>query len=72
MQDTGIGIAPEHIPLIFEPFFRVDSTGQESHPGTGLGLSVAVNIARRYGGTIRVDSVLGEGSVFMVSFVRSA
>ena len=72
VQDTGIGIAPEHIPLIFEPFFRVDSTGQESHPGTGLGLSVAVNIARRYGGTIRVDSVLGEGSVFMVSFVRSA
>ncbi len=72
VQDTGIGIAPEHIPLIFEPFYQVEFSGQKSHPGTGLGLSVAVNIARRYGGTVRVDSVPGEGSVFTVSFVRSA
>lgn len=71
VQDNGIGIAPEHVPLIFEPFYRVESDGQNSAPGTGLGLSIAANIAHKYGGTIHVDSVPGEGSVFTVSFVRS-
>jgi two-component system NtrC family sensor kinase len=60
--DTGCGIAPESLGQIFEPFF---TTKQEGH-GTGLGLAIVYGIIERHGGTIKVDSRLGEGTTFTV------
>lgn len=62
VQDTGIGIAPEHLPLIFQPFYRVASEIE----GTGLGLSIAREIVEQHGGTITVSSQLGVGSRFEI------
>lgn len=62
VRDTGIGIAPEHIPHVFERFYRVDpARGQES-PGTGLGLAISRSIAAAHGGAIRLESAKGEGT----------
>jgi signal transduction histidine kinase len=58
VKDTGPGIAPEHLPLIFRPFFT--TKGQ----GTGLGLSLARRIVENHGGRIAVESTLGKGSEF--------
>ena len=71
VQDNGIGISEDKIPLVFEPFYRVDSPDLPKTSGTGLGLPIALRIARKYGGTIHVDSIVGEGSAFTVSFVRN-
>jgi len=62
VRDTGIGIAPKDLPKIFNPFY----TSKEAVNGTGLGLSVSLGIVQAHGGTIEVDSVLGEGSSFSV------
>ncbi len=63
VQDTGIGIAPEHLTRVFEPFYRVnDNIGR----GTGLGLSISKEIIALHGGTLTVDSELGKGSTFTV------
>jgi signal transduction histidine kinase len=62
VADTGCGIPPEHLERIFEPFF---TTKQGGH-GTGLGLAIAYGIVERHGGTIKVDSRPGEGTVFTV------
>jgi two-component system NtrC family sensor kinase len=60
--DTGCGIPPESLGQIFEPFF---TTKQEGH-GTGLGLAIVYGIVERHGGTIKVDSRLGQGTTFSV------
>lgn len=60
VEDNGIGIAPEHLTQIFEPFYRVVSQVE----GTGLGLSIARSIIEAHGGVITVTSVLGVGSTF--------
>jgi PAS domain S-box-containing protein len=60
VEDTGIGIAPEHLPHIFQPFYRVTSQVQ----GTGLGLSIAREIVELHDGTINAVSTLGVGSCF--------
>lgn len=60
VKDNGIGIAPENLPKIFNPFY----TSKEAIRGTGLGLSVSLGIAEAHGGTIEVESVPGGGSVF--------
>jgi signal transduction histidine kinase len=66
VSDTGVGIAPEHTDRIFEPFWRVDSTSQREREGTGLGLSVARQLARLLGGDVVVGaSELGRGSSFV-------
>jgi putative nucleotidyltransferase with HDIG domain len=62
VQDTGVGISPEHRRRIFEPFFTTKGEGS----GTGLGLSVSLNIVRSHGGEILVESAPGKGSVFRV------
>jgi two-component system NtrC family sensor kinase len=64
ISDTGCGIPPEHLDKLFDPFFTTKEVGK----GTGLGLSVSQGIVERHGGTIRVQSTLGKGSVFTVSF----
>lgn len=63
IRDTGCGIAPEYLERIFDPFFTTKSPGQ----GTGLGLSISQKIVARLGGTIRVQSALGQGSTFTVT-----
>jgi heavy metal sensor kinase len=64
VADSGIGIAPEDLSLIFERFYRCDPSRSES--GTGLGLSFARTVARAHGGDITVTSTPGQGSVFSV------
>ena len=62
--DTGIGIAPDKIEEIFNAFIQVDSSTQKKGGGTGLGLSISRQLAKLFGGDIRVESVPGKGSVF--------
>jgi two-component system phosphate regulon sensor histidine kinase PhoR len=66
VEDTGIGIPPEHIPFIFERFYRVDKGRSKEMGGTGLGLSIVKHIVFLHGGEIRVHSKPGEGSRFSV------
>lgn len=62
VADNGIGIAPEHYETVFEIFRRLHD--QSRYQGTGIGLAVCKRIVERHGGTIRVSSVPGEGSIF--------
>jgi len=62
VTDNGCGIAPEHIPNIFNPFYTTKKIGK----GTGLGLSVSLGIAQSHGGFIDLDSTVGKGSTFRV------
>ncbi len=64
VADTGEGIPPEHLPHIFERFYRADSARSRRHGGAGLGLAIAREIARLHGGEIRVESQPGRGSRF--------
>ena len=66
ISDTGVGIAPDELPRIFDRFFRGSAGRQTGAPGTGLGLSISREIADRMGGRITVQSKLAEGSVFTV------
>ncbi len=64
VRDTGIGIAPEHLPRLFRDFGQVDPSTTRKYGGTGLGLAVSRRLARMMGGDITVQSKPGEGSVF--------
>jgi two-component system phosphate regulon sensor histidine kinase PhoR len=64
VRDEGCGIAPQHLDRIFERFYRVDKARSREAGGTGLGLSIVRHIALAHGGSVRVNSVPGEGSVF--------
>jgi signal transduction histidine kinase len=66
VQDTGIGIAKEHLPLIFDQFYRVSRAESQKVKGTGLGLSIAKKIVDAHAGSIQVSSELGKGSTFTV------
>ncbi|MEG4013592.1 MULTISPECIES: sensor histidine kinase [unclassified Microcoleus] len=66
VRDTGVGIAPEHIKLIFERFWRADESRSYWNGGSGLGLAIAQTIAQNHGGSITVTSKLGVGSCFTV------
>lgn len=64
--DTGIGIAPDFIPDIFEPFTQQNSTHSRGHGGTGLGLHLAHRLVAMMGGSIDIKSMQGQGSAFTV------
>ena len=64
VSDTGIGIAPEHLDLVFEEFFQVENAMQRRHKGTGLGLPLCRRLAELLGGSITVCSLPGRGSTF--------
>ncbi len=68
--DTGIGIPQEHIPRLFERFYRVDKGRSRNKGGTGLGLSIVKHIVQSYDGTIQVESKWNEGSKFTIILPR--
>lgn len=66
ITDTGIGIAPEHLPFVFDRFWRADAARTRQQGGSGLGLAIAQAIAHQHNGQITVRSQLGQGSCFQV------
>ena len=68
VQDSGPGIAPEHLSRLTERFYRVDSSRSRDLGGTGLGLSIVKHVIQRHGGELRIDSQLGVGSRFELAF----
>jgi len=70
--DSGIGIAPEHHDLVFQEFAQVDASASRQHHGTGLGLTIARKLVELHGGTLWLESVLGEGSRFYFTIPSQA
>jgi heavy metal sensor kinase len=66
LSDSGPGIAPEHLPRLFDRFYRADRARSRAQGGSGLGLAIAQSIAQAHGGRIVVESSVGQGSTFTV------
>ena len=67
VADTGVGIAPEDIPKVQEPFGQARSDSMRAHEGTGLGLSLSKKLTELHGGTLTIDSTLGEGTAITIT-----
>lgn len=67
VSDTGSGIAPEHLPNIFERFYRADNSRARSTGGAGLGLAIVKQLAEAQGGSVRAESAVGQGASFVVT-----
>jgi heavy metal sensor kinase len=67
VRDTGIGIPPEHLPHVFDRFYRVDKARSRAQGGTGLGLSIARGIIEAHGGHIELASTPGQGTTCIVT-----
>jgi len=72
VTDTGIGIPPDKLSTIFEPFMQVDQRHTRSHEGVGLGLAISRDLARGMGGDLTAASTPGEGSTFTLTLPRAA
>jgi signal transduction histidine kinase len=68
VRDTGRGIPPEQLPLVFERFYRGDPSRYQEQSESGLGLAIAKSAVEAQGGAISVSSVVGEGTLFTMSF----
>ena len=68
VADQGHGIAPEHILRLTERFYRVDRSRSRGTGGTGLGLAIVKHVAHRHGAELSIESTLGKGSRFAISF----
>jgi two-component system phosphate regulon sensor histidine kinase PhoR len=71
VQDTGAGIAPEHLPRLTERFYRVDRSRSRESGGTGLGLSIVKHVVQRHGGEVKINSEVGKGSRFAFTLPAS-
>ena len=67
VSDTGIGISENNLSQIFEPFFTTRSAGK----GTGLGLAICKQIIQEHGGTINVESILNQGTTFIITLPKN-
>ena len=67
VEDSGPGIAADHLPRLTERFYRVDSSRSRETGGTGLGLAIVKHVAQRHGGQLNVQSTLGKGSTFSIA-----
>jgi two-component system phosphate regulon sensor histidine kinase PhoR len=68
VNDTGVGIAPEHIPRLTERFYRVDKSRNRDSGGTGLGLAIVKHVLQRHGASLSIESEPGKGSAFSCFF----
>jgi signal transduction histidine kinase len=64
VRDTGIGIAAEHLPFVFDRFYRVDQSRTRATGGAGLGLTIVKQLVEAHGGHVWAESTLGQGSTF--------
>jgi signal transduction histidine kinase/PAS domain-containing protein len=71
VNDTGRGIAPNHLERVFQPFVQVDATLTRAHEGTGLGLAISRDLALGMGGDLTVESTPGVGSTFTLTLPRA-
>ncbi|HEV2393200.1 MAG TPA: ATP-binding protein [Verrucomicrobiae bacterium] len=68
VRDSGDGIAPQHLPKIFDRFYRVDPSRSRPARGTGLGLAIVRSIMQLHGGAASIQSALGRGTVVSLEF----
>jgi signal transduction histidine kinase/HAMP domain-containing protein len=72
VRDTGAGIPPEHLPRIFERFYRVDPARSRAAGGTGLGLAIVKHLVEAHGGRVRAESQVGRGTTISLFFPRAS
>jgi signal transduction histidine kinase len=72
ISDTGIGMRPEDIPLVVQPFYRASSVYDAKHQGAGLGLPFAKAVTELHGGTLRIESRVGSGTTVTVALPLTA
>lgn len=72
VEDNGPGIAPQHLPRLFERFYRIDAARSRELGGTGLGLAIVKHLVEAMGGTVGVESSLGAGSTFRIELPKRA